>query len=205
MKRFPLDAALGTPAKVAVLRVLSSTKVELTGRETARLAGVSVPQAINALNELAKRRIVLRRQAGRAGLYAINDRLDLVKKGLLPLFRHESQLIDFALTKFRGSIGDSAVTLALFGSRARSDSHEASDVDLLVVLREANDSARDSILRAAQGVSEKTGLHVSPLMLTLKECRNATGQKKILLETILKEGRHVAGKPLGELLHARRA
>lgn len=205
MKRFPLDAALGTPAKVAVLRVLSSTKVELTGRETARLSGVSGPQAINALNELARRRIVLRRQAGRAGLYAINDKLDLVKKGLLPLFRHESHLMESAMTSFSRSIGDSAMSLSLFGSRARSDSHEASDVDLLVVLKEVDVKTRDAILRTAVGISEKTGLHVSPLMLTLKECRSATGQKKFLIETILKEGRHVAGKPLGELLHARHA
>lgn len=205
MKRHPLDTALGTPAKVAVLRILCTTSVELTGRETARLAGVSVPQAIQALNELAQRRIVIRRQAGRAGLYAINEKLDLVRKGIFPLFKLETSLTDSALKTFSNSIGEAPLSLTLFGSRARRDSSDSSDVDLLVVMRHVDDKFRERILRLSLDLSSKIGLHVSPLILSLKECRAASGQKQKLMEEILREGQTVAGKPLMELLNAKNA
>jgi hypothetical protein len=105
MKRHALDHLLGSPAKVAVLRILCTMSTELTGRETARLAGVSGPQAIKALNELTARQVVIRRQAGRAGLYALNDAFALARKGLVPLFRQESSLLETTLTHFSREIG----------------------------------------------------------------------------------------------------
>lgn len=46
-------------------------------------------------------------------------------------------------------LGDELIQVALFGSRARGDAHLRSDFDLMVVLREANGEARDTVHRAA--------------------------------------------------------
>lgn len=200
MKRHQLDHLLGSPAKVAVLRVLSTTSTELTGRETARLGGVSVPQAINALNELVRHQIVIRRQAGRAGLYAINDSVSLVKKGVLPLFRLESSLLETALARLAGDLGTSILSLTLFGSRARRDERADSDVDLLVVPRKSNSDLHRRILERTLALSAEMGLHFSPLVLTLDECRKASGQKKNLIMEISRYGKTYFGKPLKEMI-----
>lgn len=71
------------------------------------------------------------------------------------------------------------VSLAvLFGSWARGDAHDASDVDLLVSLR-----ARGNARRVASRLSDKLGRRVQ--LVTLDDARGAP----LLLREVLREGR----------------
>ena len=61
--------------------------------------------------------------------------------------------------------GADVVRLVLFGSRARGEGHEHSDLDVLVVLRRYDRDARRAIIDAAADVDDDTGLRLSPIVV----------------------------------------
>lgn len=199
----PLDGILGVPSRVAVLRVLSRSKVELTGRETARQAGVSTPRAIEALEALSARGVVLRRRAGRAGLYRLNAERVVVRRGLAPLFALERQLLDEGLRRLaRGLKPLRPISVVFFGSRARGDADEASDVDILVVVGDRTAVVEERIRAAAADASSSSGMRFSPLIFSAGECRRAKAGRAALLRAAADEGRLVVGRPLEAVLGA---
>ena len=114
-----------------VLTVLARTQAELTMRSVAELAGVSANQATVVLNRLVRLGLVERRNVGAAALVrlvreneAARSVLSLVdlRQGVLARFEREARKIRPAPT-----------CLAVFGSFARGEAHENSDVDVLAV------------------------------------------------------------------------
>ena len=114
-----------------VLTVLARTEVELTMRSVAEVAEVSANQATVVLNRLVRLGLVERRNVGAAALVrlvreneAARSVLSLVnlRQGVLARFEGEARKIRPAPT-----------CLAVFGSFARGEAHENSDVDVLAV------------------------------------------------------------------------
>lgn len=133
---------LARPLDGAVVSVLSATTRPLTGREVARLAPEgSQPGIAKALGRLADSGLVDREEAGNALLYQLNrDHLAAPAAAMLADLRNalvgrlRDELADWAIRPVHGSI---------FGSAARGDGNEGSDIDLLVV-RPAAVAANDS-------------------------------------------------------------
>ena len=199
----PLDGLLSVPARVRILRALASTRRELTGREAARVAGISSPQGNQALAVLVRQGAVLRRQAGRAGLYRLNDRLLLIRRGLVPLFRLEGKLVQQGLERFRrGLESQGPLSIILFGSRSRGDAGADSDVDVLVVLEHRTPDAEERVRTVASRVSATAGLRFAPLVLSREECLKAKGHKRWVLRAVMEEGKLVHGHRLEDLLNA---
>jgi predicted nucleotidyltransferase len=114
-----------------VLAVLARTEAELTMRSVAEIAGVSANQATVVLNRLVRLGLVERREVGAAALVrlireneAARSVLELVdlQQGVLDRLRGEAKKIRPVPT-----------CLAVFGSFARGEAHENSDVDVLAV------------------------------------------------------------------------
>lgn len=114
-----------------VLAVLARTEAELTMRSVAELAGVSANQATVVLNRLVRLGLVERREVGAAALVrlireneAARSVLELVdlRRGVLDRLKGEAKKIRPVPT-----------CLAVFGSFARGEAHENSDVDVLAV------------------------------------------------------------------------
>jgi predicted nucleotidyltransferase len=114
-----------------VLAVLARTEAELTMRSVAEIAGVSANQATVVLNRLVRLGLVERREVGGAALVrlireneAARSVLELVdlQQGVLDRLRGEAKKIRPVPT-----------CLAVFGSFARGEAHENSDVDVLAV------------------------------------------------------------------------
>jgi hypothetical protein len=89
--RRPLNAVLGAPSHIAVLRSLYTTGAGLTGREIARSAGVAVQATHDALARLAAASLVRWTQAGRAHVYELNRDHFLFKNGNLVLSTNSSR------------------------------------------------------------------------------------------------------------------
>lgn len=197
----PLDAFLGSPARVAVLRALVGTRTELTGGETARLAGVSLPQALDALRRFVEAGLVSRKRAGGGGLYLLYRDKDLVRRGLIPLFETEQKLIESALEKFVDGVAELAPeSIVLFGSTARGDRRPRSDVDVLVVISKRSARAEDIVAESAATAGGDAGVRIAPLLFTASQVRKATGTKKALLANIQAEGRRLAGRELADVM-----
>jgi predicted nucleotidyltransferase len=114
-----------------VLTVLARTEAELTMRAVAELAGVSANQATVVLNRLVHLGLVERRDVGSAGLvHLIRD--NEAARAVLTL----ADLQRGVLARLAGEarkIRPAPACLVVFGSFARGDANENSDIDVLAV------------------------------------------------------------------------
>ncbi len=72
-----------------------------------------------------------------------------------------------ALARFRAGLmpfGERIQSIVLFGSRARGEGHEDSDVDVLVLLQCAARSDTSAIMDLAYAIELDTGVAISPLV-----------------------------------------
>jgi predicted nucleotidyltransferase len=114
-----------------VLAVLARTEAELTMRSVAELAGVSANQATVVLNRLVRLGLVERREVGASGLVRL-IRENEAARSVLELMDLRQGVLD-RLKGEAKKIRPAPTCLAVFGSFARGEAHEGSDVDILVV------------------------------------------------------------------------
>ncbi len=99
-----------------------------------------------------------------------------------------SSLEQEALSRFahqaRQSLGSQVGRIILFGSRARGEADEYSDLDIAVVFREGVHSeigrVRDLLIDLAWKISFETGLDLSPHALTARDAEDGLGLGRAL-------------------------
>ncbi len=188
---------LETPARLAVARLLVRLPDrEFTGREVARLVGLSPSTALQALGILVSRGLARRRTVGRAHVFQANR--DSYLFGLLEdLLRSEGRVREEMLERARGAVGDGALSLVLFGSHARGTAGPSSDLDLLVVT--ADPRAMEARLDALEALFlRRYGLHVDAKVLTPRELRNRSSLPYV--RAARAEGVLLAGRSLDEVV-----
>lgn len=67
--------------------------------------------------------------------------------------------------RVRALVGDNLLRIVLFGSRARGEGHEHSDLDLLVVVRRYDAAERRRVLDIAADIDDDTGMTLSPIVM----------------------------------------
>lgn len=123
---------LAEESALEALRVLARTTRPLTGRDVGRLARGRSQSAIQrALNRLAESGVVDAQEAGRAILYVLNRDHVAVDPALALLGLRDELLRRITSTVERWALPPEHVSV--FGSTARGDGDETSDVDLFVV------------------------------------------------------------------------
>jgi predicted nucleotidyltransferase len=126
----PAAAALPV-LRARVLMVLARAEAGLTGRKVASLAERSVAGVAKVLEALVASGLVHRVDAGSASLYTLN-RAHLAAPAIELLAQMRAQLF----SRMGASIADFThppLSAILFGSAARGDGDEKSDIDLLLV------------------------------------------------------------------------
>jgi len=88
-----LEELLAGPARIAVLRTLVSAEGPLTGRQVAKLSGLSHAGAGRVLARLHDAGLVARAEVGRATLHELDRSQPVVAELLLPLFTAEQDLL----------------------------------------------------------------------------------------------------------------
>ena len=84
-----LDQVLNGSSQIAVLRAMQDSKIGLSGRKIARLAGISPKACLQALTNLENLSIVFRHRGGRDHFFSLNREHLIVKEGLLTLLELE--------------------------------------------------------------------------------------------------------------------
>jgi predicted nucleotidyltransferase len=176
----PVDDILGSKLKVRILRLLFLTRGLYTGREMAKLAGYSPTHTIAALKELEIIGVVNRRHAGNADLYSLNDRSALASGVLSPIFTWEQSLFDQLAHLYSEALGNDLLAIEIFGSVARGEEGEQSDVDLLIVIRDGADKgkAEERVAQASVEAASIFGNQFSPITVTKKELVNKRSKKQ---------------------------
>ena len=95
-----------------------------------------------------------------------------------------------ALNDFRNAlVGDfGAIDVRLFGSRARGEGDEESDLDVFIVLPEISWKVEKEIYGLSFDVSLKHGVLISPVLYSRNDIENPSIQISPLYKTVQREG-----------------
>jgi predicted nucleotidyltransferase len=198
----PLDGILGQRSKVRLLRALLPLNRPVSGREAARLAGLS-HRVITAVDELAALGIVIRREAAGQHLYSFNG--DHVLAGAIQqVFAAEERRSSLILARIRSAAAETGALYAgVFGSAARKEDRPGSDLDVFMVMEhdDARERSGGALVRALEALQAEYGVRASPVVLVLAEARRQAREDAPLLRDVLRDARRVHGRPLEELLN----
>jgi predicted nucleotidyltransferase len=189
-----VDSALGSAAKVRILRALSRSPDRwFTEAELARAVAMS-PNTVNlAVRELAAAGVVRLLALGRAHQVGLNPSSPM--SGVVAeLFRSETKAVD-TLAEAVQKVLKKGESCVLFGSAARGEMVAGSDVDLLIVAP-TWDAAAEASLQIGQAARRLFAAKYRMLHYTPSELRRKWDTP--LLQAVRREGVLLAGRPLGD-------
>lgn len=196
------STAISHGVEADVLAVLAGSSRPRSGRELARLAGRSATGVQHVLHRLVGHGLVERQEAGRTILYTLNyDHL------LASVVRQMAGVRLELVERLRSAIEAWAIQPAhasLFGSAARGDGDERSDIDLLVVRPaevDAEGSAwREQINGLAGAVRRWTGNHASIVEIGENELPRLRSERPPVVGQLREDAIDLAGEPTRKLL-----
>jgi len=203
----PLDKILDNESKIKVLRFLFKTNAEWNGRQIAKEIGVSPATTHKALRELNKEGVLLLCNMGKTYVYTLNQSNFTVVNMLKPLFVSEDKLIGYILGIIREKTATSAIksgifSVALFGSVSVRKDNAASDIDLIVIVRDLKTKVAAEFLfeEIDKRISKEFGNTVSAYINTETEFRSKYKKGVTIMRNIIKENRLIYGEPIERLL-----
>lgn len=184
--------------RARILTALARTEAGLTGRGLAAVAGTSVSSTARDLERLVTGGVVYRVQIGSAQLFRLN-RDHLAVAAVLDLASIRERL----LTKLSAALGNFAsppVTAVLFGSAARGDGDEDSDVDLLLVRPDGTADDDPEWAADVTGLAERvrawTGNQANVLDYDESELRDLFASGSGFAREVRRDGILLHGRPL---------
>lgn len=90
--------------------------------------------------------------------------------------------------KLLKKLGKEIVLIKLFGSKARGDSTIESDIDVLVVLKEAREKYKDVVYDIVTRLVLKYGLYLSVKVFSQKEYQHFSSIPTVFIKNIAQEG-----------------
>ncbi len=199
-----LDHVFSTWSHVAVLRVLQHAAQGLSGREVARLAGMSHRACLNALTDLEELGIVLRHRGGRDHVFTLNRDHTLVADGILPLLGFEREFRQRLERLLTSRLQKDVDSIILFGSVVRKEETVESDLDvcLLVSQRSQIPRVRECVHDLADEVQRRFNAGLSPVIFTRAAFLQGLRKGKSPMKEIAAEGVPISGNVMREARHA---
>lgn len=175
----------------------------MTGRDVGRLArGRSQSSIQRALNRLVESGAVHAQEAGRAMLYTLNRDHVVVEPALALL-----GLRDDLLRRIGGSVETWTIApehVSVYGSTARGDGDENSDVDLFIIrpagIDEEDERWRDQIARLARNIRAWSGNSASISEVGQRELQRLRRERPAVVSSLESEARTLFGLPVGRIL-----
>jgi len=200
----PLNKILNQETKIKIIRFLFSTQAEWSGRQIAKEVKVSPATCHKALRELYSEKVLLLRSVGVTHLYQLNQENYVVKRILSELFWKEKMvqqdLNRTIINGIRTKLNDKVISIILFGSMAKRKEKPVSDIDLMVIVNQAND--KREIEKLIDSINSKIirtfSSRIEPYILTITELKKRS--KLPVIKEINRTGRLLWGKPLSGLL-----
>ena len=189
-----LQDVLGNRTAAGLLRSLAKSPAEeRTVRGLARDARTPVSSAARTVRSLEEKGIVLVRQEGRTHLVRPNMESYAFARVIAPAFRAEEGAFDAMLGIFRRAMRGaprSVTSVAVFGSAARREETDSSDVDLLII-SSAQRAALEFIVKPQMEAEAKFDIFISPFVMTKGRFRSPLNRnltRSIIRDHVLVHG-----------------
>jgi len=195
-----LEPIFGSPAKIRILRALFNSPQPLSGRQVGELSGLTHRGAIQAIQSLVELGAVRQRRVGKAYQYSFSEGNIFIEKIIAPCIRAESGLFDGLKKDIAAHFGRDAISLILYGSIVRGEERKGSDIDFIVVAKDAR--GKTAVEEKAESMTSYFNKRYNALLslhcFTLSEIKRKKDSP--LIKSIIKQGIVISGKPLSELL-----
>lgn len=197
-----LDVALGSPAKVKLIRALLFDSKPKSGRALAREVGMSHAQVLLVLADLTENGLVRMDRVGRTHAYSIRAQAFPITELLRPLFERERALPDLAARRIAAAVKTSTIAVSSFGSVVRQEDHSGSDLDIVfVVATSAHRRALDDELAGPVAqLAADLGLRLGPYVLTARELERRFRAQDRFVRELTRTARCISGKTLLEVI-----
>lgn len=191
-----VESVLASRSKVRVLRELRGVNVPLSTSEIARRASMSQPAAAAALRELADYGMVNTSGAGRALVHTLARENVYVQRMVEPALAAEEQIPEEFFDYLRERLGNLTESIVIFGSYARGEHGETSDVDLVLVAKGATESEKldDAVLNCARDARRLFGMSLSAIAYTPSDAGELRNRAPALYSEIERDGVVVSGR-----------
>lgn len=204
------DHVLGTTSKVRLLRTLLPLTRPVSGREAARLAGVSQTAALRALDELVAIGVLERKVESDRHHFVVN-RDNPVVRALPPLFRAEAERWQAILALLRRGIVNADLPLRRALRAVAAIDDEASSVEpssgslVLTVVAIVSDpkeekEANAMLSRLEPHLRHHFGLGLVPLVLTLDRFRELHASGDPATQALITHATPISGDLLSTLV-----
>ena len=183
--------AICSDADAAVLLALGRAPVELTAQQVHRLvAGPSLSSVRRSLERLARSGVVQERVLGQARGYSLNQQhllagpIQEIAHATEELYSRIAQSLDAWPTDVAGCV--------LFGSAARGEMEDSSDIDLLILVdnESAALKAESGVYELSRQVEAWTGASANVVVWTAGQDHPGA-----ILDNIVDEGKTIYGDP----------
>lgn len=185
----------------SVLRVLAESGVPRSTREIARMAGKSHPAVGAVLSRFENQGLVRVQRTTSSHLFTLNQH-HVASPAVMLLAGLRTELFD-RVRRSVGSWDPPPVHVSVFGSAARGDGDEQSDIDLLVVrpdrVPEGDSVWQGQIDDLALDIHEWTGNHAGISDISADELGKASDRHAPILEAIQSDGITLFGARVDEL------
>jgi predicted nucleotidyltransferase len=196
-----LDEVFSAQSNLKVLRVLNERNAGVSGREAARLTGLSVRAVQKTLVNLSKAGLVKIAEGHREHLYSIDREKYLVKALVEKIFETEREFNTGIQKQIRTKLKPYAVSLVQFGSTVRGEDTLKSDFDLCIIYDKNSGVIEEKVSELRSALFKTYNITLAPFYISTVKFRQLVKQSKPPVKNIIEEGRVIAGKSIKELLN----
>ncbi|MCJ7553004.1 MAG: nucleotidyltransferase domain-containing protein [Ignavibacteriaceae bacterium] len=198
-----LDKLFSTRSNIVVLRALENYAVGISGREAARITGLTPKNCLITLTALEQLGVVIRVRGGREHLFSLNRDHFLVREVILPVLVSEKRFFESLLNEIRKSLKKYSISVFLFGSVARNEETIESDMDLCIVYQNVTSKSRIEEVVSELGIklNKKFGVSLAPFYISKSEFISRAKSKKSPIVDVINDGKHLCGDKIEELLN----
>lgn len=111
-----------------------------------------------------------------------------------PLPKNEQAAIDDFVSQLKKLLGDNLVLVMLYGSKARGDWHQESDIDLFVVIDNYSWELKNQISELAYSVNNNEPA-IRPIIYSYDDYLDATHPLTAFMYHVLRDGQKLYEKP----------
>jgi predicted nucleotidyltransferase len=195
-----LENLFSTPSNIAVLRVLNNRVIGITGRETARLTGLTHRSALKSLTTLEELGVVTRVTGGRDHLFTLNREKYIVRQVIKHIFEAENNFNPAVISSIKKSLSKLTESIIIYGSVARKEESITSDYDLCIVFSKHLTEIKNAVSKLRDLLNEQFYIKLAPIYISRTEFKKRAHKNLSPVINIVKEGIKISGKSIHELI-----
>ena len=106
----------------------------------------------------------------------------------MKLSEEEERILNRFKMRLKEALNDNLLEVRLFGSKARGDAREDSDIDVLVIVSSEDWHMSDAVYSIVTDIMLETEICISPKVISQKDYTRLYSDRNPFIENVIREG-----------------